>query len=71
MSPFSLCGQQLPRPRTGMHCSGFDDDSAILDQLLDVGARVGVADFSLLGGVEPDFTFANPGDACSEALLGP
>ena len=52
-----------------MNSGGFDDNAAILNQLLDVGAGVGVADFSLLGGVEPDFAFADACDARGEALL--
>jgi hypothetical protein len=48
---------------------GFDDHTAVLDELLDVCARVGVADLSLLSGIEPDFAFANAGDAGGETLL--
>ncbi len=52
-----------------MHSGGFDDHTAILDKFLDMCARVGVADFCLLSGIEPDFTFADAGDACGEAFL--
>lgn len=48
---------------------GFDDDTAILNELLDVGAGVGVANLSLLGGVEPDFAFTDACDARGEAFL--
>jgi hypothetical protein len=47
----------------------FDDDMAILDQLFDVLTRVGVGDFSLLGGIEPDFTFAGTRDGGCQPFL--
>ena len=42
-----------------VHSGGLDDDMTILDEFLDMSMRVGVANFSLFGGVEPDFAFAN------------
>lgn len=49
---------------------GFDDHSTILDELLDVCTGVGVADLSLFSGIEPDFAFADAGDAGGQAFLG-
>ena len=69
MSPLSLGSEQVPRPGAGVHSGRFDDNTTILDQLLDVSARIGVADFSLFGGIEPDFSFADACDASGEALL--
>jgi hypothetical protein len=51
--------------------SWFDDNAAILDEFLYVRAGVGIADFSLLGGVEPDFALANASNARGEAFLRP
>jgi len=48
---------------------GFDNDTAILDKLLNVRAGVGVANLSLLSGVKPNFAFANTCNARGEALL--
>jgi hypothetical protein len=70
MSPLSLCCKEVPRPRTRVHSSRFDNYSSIFDQLLHVRARVGVANFCLFSGVKPDFAFADPSDARCEALLG-
>jgi hypothetical protein len=69
MSSLSLCGKQVPRPCAGVHCGGLDDNTTIFNQFLDMGTGVGVADFSLLGGIKPDFAFANTCDAGSEAFL--
>ena len=52
-----------------MNDGGLDNDMAILDELSDVFAWVGIADLSLFGGVKPDFALANAGDAGGEALL--
>ena len=54
-----------------MDGGGLDDDTAVLDEFLDVRARVGVADLSLLVGVEPDFSLADASDGCGKALLRP
>ena len=54
---------------SGVDSGRLDDNSAILDELLDVSARVGVANLSLLGGIEPDFTLADARDGCGEPLL--
>jgi hypothetical protein len=49
---------------------GLDDDVALLYQLLDVGAGVGIPDLRLLGGVEPDFALPDALDGGGEAFLG-
>ena len=48
---------------------GLDDDTAVLNELLDMSAGVGVADFRLFIGVKPDFSLANALDGCGEPLL--
>lgn len=52
-----------------VHSGGLDDHTAILDEFLDMCTRVGVADLSLLSRIEPDFAFADAGDAGGEAFL--
>ena len=52
-----------------MDSGGFDNDSAIFDKFLDVRAGVGIPDFGLFGGVEPDFALADACDSCGEPLL--
>jgi hypothetical protein len=69
MSPLSLRCEEVPCPSTGVHSSGFDDNSSVFNQLLHVRARVGISNFCLFGGVKPDFAFADPGDTRCEALL--
>jgi len=69
MPSLPLRSQKQLCTSTRVHSGGFDDHTAILDKFLDVCARVGVADFSLLSGIEPDFAFANAGDAGGEAFL--
>lgn len=71
VSSLSLCGQKSLRSGARVHRCGFDNHTTILDEFLDVRAGVGIADFSLLSGVKPDFAFANAGDARGEALLRP
>jgi hypothetical protein len=48
---------------------GLNDNTTILDELLDVSAGVGVPDLSLFGGVKPNFALADAGDGCGEPLL--
>lgn len=69
MPALPLCGQKQLCASTRVDGGRLDDHTAILDELLDVCTRVGVADLSLLSGIEPDFAFANAGDAGGEALL--
>ena len=52
-----------------MDGSRFDNDTPILDELLDVRTGVGIPNLSLLGWVKPDFTFAHAGDTGGKALL--
>ncbi len=66
----SLRSEELPGPCTRVHSGRLDDNLAFLDELFNVRARVGVADFALLGGVEPDFAFADACDGGGEPFLG-
>lgn len=52
-----------------VHRHGLSDDEAIGDQLADGLARVGVGDFALLIGVEPDLALAAADDRRGETLL--
>lgn len=49
---------------------GLDNHAALLDELLDVRTGVGVSDFSLFCGVEPDFAFTDARDGGCEPFLG-
>lgn len=69
VTTLALRGEQLLRARTGVNGGGLDDDASVLDELLDVGAGVGVADLGLLSRVQPDFTLAYARDGCGEPLL--
>jgi hypothetical protein len=53
-----------------VHGDGLADDEAIFDELADCLSRVGVADFALFVGVEPDLALAAAHDGRGEALLG-
>ncbi len=70
MPALSLRSKELPGPCTRVHSGRLDDNLAFLDELFNVRARVGVADFALLGGVEPDFAFADACDGGGEPFLG-
>lgn len=52
-----------------VHRHGLSNDEAIGDQLADGLAGVGVGDFALLIGVEPDLALAAASDRRGEALL--
>lgn len=52
-----------------MHGDGLADDEAILDELADGLAGVGVRDFALLAWVEPDLALAAADDCCVELVL--
>ena len=69
MTTLSLCSKKVAGACARVDSSGFDNNATILDEFLDVCARVCISDFSLLSGVEPDFTFADFCNACSEAFL--
>lgn len=69
MAALSLGSEEVARACARVHGGRLDDDLAILDKFLDVGAGVGVPDFSLLSGVEPDFSFADASYGRGEAFL--
>ena len=69
MATFTLGRQKILRSCTRVNGGGFDDNSAILNELLYVCAGVGVPNFTLLVGVEPDFSLTDAGDGRGEPLL--
>lgn len=69
MATLSLSSEELTGACSRVDGGGLDDDTAVLDELLHVGSRVGVANLGLLSGVEPDFSLANASDARGEAFL--
>lgn len=60
---------ELTGPRARVHRHGLSDDEAIGDQLADGLAGVGIGDFALLIGIEPDLALAAADDRRGEALL--
>lgn len=60
---------ELTGARARVHRHGLSDDEAIGDQLADGLTRVGVRDFTLLIGIEPDLALAAADDRRGEALL--
>ena len=70
MSSLSLGGVSLTDTETGMHNGGLLDDEAISVELADVLARVGVADFCGLVGIEPDLALAAVENFGCKLLLG-
>lgn len=69
VTTLALSGKQITGPCAGVDDIRLDDDRAVLDELLDMGTGVGVADLSLVAGVKPDFAFTDAGDGCGEPLL--
>jgi len=69
MSALSLCSSEIPRPSTGVDGGGLDDNATVFDQLLDVCARVGIANLRLFSGVQPDFALAYASDGGSKSFL--
>ena len=69
MSAESSSGGQLPGAGTRVHGDGLADDEAILDELADGLAGVGVGDFADLVGVEPDLALSAADHGGREALL--
>ena len=69
VTTLALSGEELLCARAGVDGGGLDDDAAVLDELLDVRAGVGVPDLSLLSGVQPYFALADASDRCGEPLL--
>jgi hypothetical protein len=55
---------------TGVHGDGLADDEAILNELPDSLAGVGVGDFVDLVGVKPDLALSAANNIGREALLG-
>lgn len=61
---------ELASTRSRVHGDGLLDDQAILDELADGLAGVGVGDLADLVGVEPDLVLAAADDRSGQALLG-
>ena len=55
---------------TGVHGDGLADNEAILDELADSLAGVGVGDFADFVGVEPNLALSAANNIGREALLG-
>lgn len=70
VTALALCGEKIAGTRPRVDSSRLDNNARVLDQLLDVCPRIGIANLRLLGGVEPDFTLADTGDRGGEPLLG-
>ena len=49
-----------------MDGGGLDDNTVVFDELLDMCARVGIPDLSLLTRVDPNFALADAGDDGAE-----
>lgn len=62
-------GVENGRTSTRVNDGGFDDDTALLYELSDVCARVGIANLGLFSGVEPNLVFADTSDGSSKPLL--
>lgn len=69
MSALSSCEVELTGAASRVHGDGLSDDQAIGDQLSDRLAGIGVGDFALLTGVEPDLALAAANDRRGKALL--
>lgn len=62
VTSLALCSEGVPRAGARVDDGRLRDDVTILEELLNVLAGVGIADLSLLSGVEPDFALADAGD---------
>lgn len=69
VSSQSLSSLELTSAGSRVAYNGLADNLAVLDQLADIGSRVGVADVVLLGWVEPDFSLTDSHDGSGQALL--
>lgn len=69
VSSLSLRSEEIAGTAAGVDGGWFDDDSSVLDELFNMGAGVGIANFSLLGGVQPDFALANASDGGGKTFL--
>lgn len=65
----ALSGEELEGAGAGVDICLLGKDVTVLEELLDVGAGVGIADLGLLVGVEPDFALADASDGGGEPLL--
>lgn len=70
VSAFPSGKVQLAGTASRVHSHGLSDDEAIGDQLADRLPGVGVRDFALLIGIQPDLALAAADDGRGEALLG-
>ena len=71
VTALALRSMEITGSCTRVDSGGLNDNTAILDELFDVGTGVGVANLSLLGGVEPDLPFPDASDGGREPLLRP
>jgi hypothetical protein len=71
VATLSLGGKEVARASSRVNGGRFDNNATIFYEFLDVSTRIGIANFSLFGGIEPDFAFANTSDAGSKSLLRP
>ena len=69
VSALSLGGVSFADTEARMHDGGLLDDEAISEELADVLARVGIADFGCLIGIQPDLALAAVEDLGSKLLL--
>ena len=69
VTTLALSSKEILCASSGVDDRRLDDNAPILDELLDVCAGVGVADFCLLGGVEPDLALADASNGGGEPLL--
>ena len=65
----ALRGKEVECACARVDDGGLHDDATVLDELLYVRPRVGVANLRLLVGVEPNFSLADSGDGCGKPLL--
>jgi len=70
MSTNPACGRELPGARSRVHGDGLLNDEAILDELSDGLAGVGVRDLGGLIGIKPDLALSTADDRGRQALLG-
>lgn len=71
MSALSFSSMKVARTCTRVDDRWFDDHTALLNELPDMRTGVGVSDFCLFCGVEPDFAFTDARDGGCEPFLGP
>ena len=69
MTALALRREEIAGTCARMDGGGLDDNSAVLDELLYVRARVRVADLCLLSRIQPNFALADACDRRGEPLL--